>query len=41
LWNAIRARGDACREDAIIFELRDDKRVSWREYLDTAGLKLP
>jgi ketosteroid isomerase-like protein len=26
-------------EDAIIFELRDDKLVSWREYLDTAGLK--
>ena len=26
-------------EDAIIFELRDDKLVSWREYPDTAGLK--
>jgi uncharacterized protein (TIGR02246 family) len=26
-------------EDAIIFELRDDKLVSWREYPDTAALK--
>ena len=26
-------------EDAIIFELCDDKLVSWREYLDTAALK--
>ena len=35
-------RADGSRhtvEDAIIFELRDDKLVSWREYLDTAGLK--
>ena len=26
-------------EDAIIFELRDDKLVSWREYFDTAALR--
>lgn len=35
-------RADGSRhtvEDAIIFELRDDKLVSWREYLDTAALK--
>jgi uncharacterized protein (TIGR02246 family) len=25
-------------EDAIIFELRDDKLISWREYFDTAAL---
>ena len=35
-------RADGSRhtvEDAIIFELRDDKLVSWREYLDTAALR--
>jgi uncharacterized protein (TIGR02246 family) len=35
-------RADGSRqtvEDAIIFELRDDKLISWREYLDTAALK--
>ena len=35
-------RADGSRhtvEDAIIFELRDDKLVSWREYLDTASLR--
>src|SRR5262245_3004311 len=26
-------------EDAIIFSLRDDKIISWREYFDTAALR--
>jgi uncharacterized protein (TIGR02246 family) len=28
-------------EDAIIFELRDDRIVYWREYFDTAAFKKP
>jgi uncharacterized protein (TIGR02246 family) len=35
-------RADGSRhtvEDAIIFELRDDKLVSWHEYFDAAALR--
>jgi limonene-1,2-epoxide hydrolase len=38
-WTETRLVDDLSRtaEDCIIFELRGDKLIYWREYFDTAG----